>query len=110
MTPIDPLGAIFGSLADPTRRDILRRVAKKMLSVGEIAEHYDMSFAAISKHLKILEKTKLVTKRRIGKRQVVTLVPAAIKDAADFLQTYEKMWNDRFDSLERYLATLPIEE
>lgn len=106
---LDPLGAIFGSLADPTRRDILRRVAKKVLSVGEIAEHYDMTFAAISKHLKILEKAKLVTKRRVGKKQVVTLAPAAIKDAADFLQTYEKMWNDRFDRLEAYLATLPSE-
>jgi DNA-binding transcriptional ArsR family regulator len=103
---LDPIGAIFASLADPTRRDILRRVARKVLSINEIAEPYDMSVAAISKHLQILEKAKLVTKRRVGKQQLVQLSPAAIKDAGEYLKTYEKMWNDRLDSLEAYLATI----
>lgn len=106
---LDPLGldAIFGSLADPTRRDILRRVAKEALSVGDIAKRYPMSLAAISKHLKILEKAKLILKRRKGKEQMIVLAPGTLKDAAAYLTAYEKLWNDRLDNLEKYLSTLP---
>ena len=104
---IDPIGLIFQSLADPTRRDILRRVARKELSIGDIAKHYKMTFAAISKHLKVLEKARLVVKRREGKEQIVQLPPAAFSDAAKYLRYYERFWNDRLDSLESYLKTLP---
>jgi len=106
---LDPLrlDAIFGSLADSTRRDILRRVAKKEMSVGQIAKHYKMTFAAISKHLMILEKARLIIKQRRGKEQIVQLSPSTIKDAEAFLKTYEKLWNNRLDSLEQYLSTLP---
>lgn len=108
---LDPLGlnAIFHSLSDPTRRDILRRVAKnkREMSIGEIAKPYAMSFAAISKHLKILEKAKLIMKHRKGKEQIVRLSPEALKEATVYLQTYEKMWNERLDNLERYLSTFP---
>lgn len=107
---LNPLDAIFGSLADPTRRDILRRVARQEMSVGKIAEHYSMTFAAISKHLKVLEHAKLIIKRRKGKEQMVQLAPAAIKDATVYLQEYEKLWNNRLDALERYLASLPPEQ
>ena len=69
------LDSIFGSLADTTRRDILRRVAGHELSVGEIASSYDISLAAVSKHLIVLEQARLVTKRREGKLQVVGLSP-----------------------------------
>jgi DNA-binding transcriptional ArsR family regulator len=104
---LSPLDAIFGSLADPIRRDILRRIAKKEMTISDIAEPYNVTFAAISKHLKVLEKAKLVIKRRKGREQVVTLAPAAIKDAAKYLQTYEKIWNNRLDNLETYLSTFP---
>ncbi len=106
---LDPFGldVIFRSLADPTRRDILQRVAKKEMSIGDIAKHYNMTFAAISKHLKILEKAKLVIKRRKGKEQIVALSPVAFKEAADYLGQYEQLWNDRFDRLEQYLKTMP---
>lgn len=100
------LDSIFGSLSDATRRDILKRVAKKELSVSEVAKPYDLTLAAVSKHLKILEKAKLVVKRRKGKKQFVKMSPAAIKDAAEYLKRYEDMWNDRFDSLEKYLKTV----
>lgn len=103
------LDAIFQSLADPTRRDILRRVAKKEMSIGDIAKPYAMTFAAISKHLNVLEKARLIIKKRKGKEQMVQLSPAAFKDAAAYLQQYEKLWNDRFDSLERYLKTFPTD-
>lgn len=102
------LDRVFGSLAHPTRRDILKRAAKRPLSVSEIAKRYDMSLAAISKHLRILEEAKLIEKKRHGKQQFVRLSPAAINDASEFLKSYEKLWNDRLDSLERYLSTFPF--
>jgi DNA-binding transcriptional ArsR family regulator len=98
------LNSIFGSLADPTRRDILRRLAKKELSVTEVAKPYQVSLAAISKHLIILEKAKLVIKRRKGKQLYVELAPRALKDANTYLTRYEKLWEDRFDALEEYLS------
>lgn len=100
------LDSIFGSLADATRRDILKRVAKKELTVGEIAAPYRLSLAAVSKHLKILEKAKLVLKRRRGRQQVVRVVPAALKDADAYLLRYKALWEDRLDSLEDYLRNV----
>ena len=85
------LDGIFGSLSDPTRRDILRRVAREELSVGQIAMPYDLTLAAVSKHLKILEKSRLITKRRQGKQQFIRVAPAALRDAAAFLQAYQKL-------------------
>lgn len=101
------LNLIFGSLSDPTRRDILTRVARKVLSINEIAEPYDMSLAAVSKHVKILEKAKLVSKKRKGKEQLIEISPLAVKDAAEYLRQYEQMWNLRLDSLEDFLLSLP---
>lgn len=101
------LDAIFGALADPTRRDILRRGARAELSIGDIAKPYGMSLAAISKHIRVLEKARFVTKRRVGKQYLVTITPAAFEEAAGYLKEYERLWNDRFDRLERYLAFLP---
>lgn len=98
------LDAIFSSLADPTRRDILRRVAKKELSVGEIAKAYELTFAAISKHLGVLEKAKLILKHRRGKQQVIQLAPTAILQATHHLQGYERAGSDRLDRLEAYLV------
>jgi DNA-binding transcriptional ArsR family regulator len=93
----------FGALSDPTRRDILRRVSDQELSVGEIARPYALTFAAVSKHLKILERAKLIVKRRRGKEQIVSLAPQAMADAADYLQWYRRFWESRLDSLEKYL-------
>src|SRR5579872_5694720 len=97
------LDSIFGSLADPTRRDILRRVSRQELTVSEIAKPYDMTLAAISKHLKILEKAKLIMKRRRGKEFMVQVSPAAFQGAAVYLQAYERLWNERFDRLEQLI-------
>ena len=106
-TAVAPLDAIFGSLADPTRRDILARVAQQELSISDIARPYKLTFAAISKHLKVLERAKLVVKKRRGKEQIVQMSPIAVKDATAYLQSYEKLWNNRLDTLERYLKELP---
>lgn len=97
------LNNVFGSLADPTRRDILQRVAYSELTVSEISEPYDMSLAAVSKHLKILEKAKLIVKRRHGKQQLVTLAPQALASAEEYLQWYRQFMGTQLDSLDNYL-------
>lgn len=97
------LDFIFASLADPTRRDILARVARAELSVGELVEKYDVSFAAISKHLNVLERAKLITKRREGKKQMVTLAPGALQSADEYLGQYKKLWEQKFNKLDALL-------
>ncbi len=101
------LDAVFGALADPTRRDILRRGFKKEMTIGDIAKPYGMSLAAISKHIRVLEKAKFVTKRRVGKQYFVSLAPFAFEEATDYLKEYERVWNDRLDRLQRYLTSFP---
>jgi DNA-binding transcriptional ArsR family regulator len=93
----------FGALSDGTRRDILRRITNNELSVGEIAKFYDLSFAAVSKHLKVLERAKLVIKRRRGKEQMVSLAPQAFADAAEYLEWYRHLWENRLESLDQFL-------
>lgn len=97
------LDYVFGSLADPTRRDILKRVSNNELSVSEIALPYELSLAAVSKHLKILERAKLIVKRRKGKQLFVQLSPAALKEAEEYLEFYKDMLINRFDGLGNYL-------
>lgn len=98
------LDLIFASLAHPIRRDILRRGEQKEMSVTDLAKPYGVSIAAISKHIQILEKAKLISKRRRGKQQFVRLSPSAFRQASVYLKHYEKLWNDRLDALEEYLA------
>ncbi len=100
------LDLVFGSLSDPTRRDILRRVAGQELSVGEIASSYDISLAAVSKHLVVLEKAGLITKRREGKQQIAALSPPALTEASKHLEQYRDIWEASLDRLENYLETL----
>ncbi|MBI2690434.1 MAG: winged helix-turn-helix transcriptional regulator [Solirubrobacterales bacterium] len=97
------LDLVFGSLSDPVRRDIVRRVAGKELSVSEVAEPYSMSLAAVSKHLKVLERAKLVVKRRQGKQLMVGLAPDAFTDASDFLDFYKTFAVENMNSLEHFL-------
>ena len=97
------LDSVFSSLADPTRRDILKRVSTQELSVGEIARPYDLTFAAVSKHLKVLEKARMIIKRRRGREQMVRLSPQALEGADKYLEVYRRLWEERFDSLEDYL-------
>ncbi|MBJ7457775.1 MAG: winged helix-turn-helix transcriptional regulator [Thermoleophilaceae bacterium] len=101
---IPTLDLVFGSLADPVRRDIVRRVAGRELSVSEVAEPYAMSLAAVSKHLKVLERARLVVKRRNGKQLMVGLAPDALTDAADFLDFYKSFAAKNMDSLEHFLS------
>ena len=97
------LDSIFHSLADPIRRDILHRVAQRELSVGELVEKYDISFAAISRHLKVLETARLIRKRKEGRRHIVTLESAALQQADYYLEQYRRKWQSRHDKLESLL-------
>lgn len=102
-----PLDAVFGSLADPTRRDMLRRLMNCEMSIGELAAPYDITFAAASKHLKVLEDARLIRKRKEGRQRIVSLAPQALAQADQYLRQYRQMWQDRFDSLENYLKENP---
>jgi DNA-binding transcriptional ArsR family regulator len=97
------LDDIFRSLADPTRRDILRRLVPSDQTVGELAHHYDLTFAAVSKHLQVLERAKLVRKRRRGREQRVELSPTGLGQADKYLEQYRALWEGRFASLEKFL-------
>ncbi len=97
------LDNIFSSLADPIRRDIVQRVSQKEHSVGELVSRYSVSFAAISKHIKVLEQARLVNKRKEGKKQMISLAPGALQSADEYLEQYRQMWQGRFDRLETIL-------
>jgi DNA-binding transcriptional ArsR family regulator len=97
------LDLLFGALSDSTRRGILERVSRVELSIGEIARHFDLTFGAISKHIKVLEKANLVAKRRRGKEQVVLIVPGTVNVARKHIERYARLWADRFDNLESIL-------
>src|SRR6187549_862599 len=86
---------MFGSLADHTRRDIVRRAIDGEEGVAELASHYPMSFAAVQKHVAILERAGLVTKRRIGRRKVVRTNVDGLRVARRLLDQYEELWRGR---------------
>lgn len=87
--------AVFGALADATRRDIVRRAVDGDEGVSELAGHYPMSFAAVQKHVAVLERAGLVTKRRVGKRKVVRTNAVALAGARRLLDHYEDLWRGR---------------
>ncbi|HEY7847363.1 MAG TPA: metalloregulator ArsR/SmtB family transcription factor [Candidatus Limnocylindria bacterium] len=90
---------IFGALADATRRDIVRRAMAGQEGVAELAGHYPMSFAAVQKHVAILERAGLVTKQRNGRRKVVRTNLHGVRVAQRLLERYEQMWADRIDRM-----------
>ena len=97
------LDFVFTALSDSTRRSILERIAKIEMSIGEIAAHYKLTYAAISKHIKVLERADLVAKRRRGKEQVVAIVPSTVNLAQEHIERYTKMWGERLDKLDALL-------
>jgi DNA-binding transcriptional ArsR family regulator len=90
---------MFGALADGTRRDIVRRAIDGEEGVAELASHYAMSFAAVQKHVAILERAGLVTKRRIGRRKVVRTNLEGLRVARRLLDRYEDLWRERIDRM-----------
>jgi DNA-binding transcriptional ArsR family regulator len=90
---------MFGALADATRRDIVRRAIEGNEGVAELADHYPMSFAAVQKHIAILERAHLITKARIGRRKVVRTNLEGLLVARSLLDRYEELWQGRIDRM-----------
>jgi len=104
--PEDRLSSTLQALADPTRRAILARLTLGEATVTELAEPFDMSFPAVSKHLKVLERAGLVEQGREAQFRPRRLRPEPLRDLAGWLEGYRRFWDDRFDRLEAYLKEL----
>ena len=102
----DQLSTTFAALADPTRRAILARLAAGEASVTELAEPFEMSMPAISKHLKVLERAGLIARGREAQWRPCRLEAEPLKEAADWLESYRRFWEQSFDRLETYLQEL----
>jgi DNA-binding transcriptional ArsR family regulator len=106
----DRLDAIFGALADPTRRAILARLASGEVTVNDLAAPFAMSQPAVSKHLKVLERAGLIARGRDAQRRPCRLHPEALKTVADWVAYYEQFWTESFDRLNEYLRTVKAQE
>ena len=100
----DDVDRIFRALADATRRDILRRTVTDEQSVSALAADYDMSFAAVHKHVAVLEAARLIVKRAEGRERLVRADPAVIARAQHLLQRYQDLWRGRIDRIDALLA------
>ena len=104
------LDTTFAALADPTRRAILARLAKGEASVMELAEPFEMSQPAISKHLKVLERAGLVVRGREAQRRPCRLVAKPLRDANAWIERYRELWEERFAALDDVLERLKRQE
>jgi DNA-binding transcriptional ArsR family regulator len=104
--PTDSLSATFAALADPTRRAILARLATGETSVTELAEPFDMSMPAISKHLKVLERAGLIVRARDAQRRPCRLSATPIEAVANWAETYRQHWEQSLGRLDEYLVEL----
>src|SRR5271168_4000848 len=109
MSP-DQLSTTFFALADPTRRAILAKLSSGEASVTELAEPFEMSLPAVSKHLKVLERAGLIARSREAQWRPCRLAAGPLKDAADWLEHYRRFWDESFDRLEEYLLDLQKRE
>lgn len=102
----DALSTTLAALADPTRRAILARLCAGQTSVTELAEPFDMSMPAVSKHLKVLERAGLIVRERSAQWRPCTLRAAPLKDVADWIAGYRRFWLESFDRLDDHLRAL----
>jgi len=103
---VNHLNTTFAALADPTRRAILARLAKGQASVTELAEPFEMSLPAVSKHLKVLERAGLIARCREGQWRPCRLQAGRLKEADEWLKQYRRFWEESLDRLEDYLREL----
>jgi DNA-binding transcriptional ArsR family regulator len=99
------LDRAFAALSDPTRRQIVRRLSQGRARVTDLAEPFDISLNAVSKHLKVLERAGLVRRTRSGREHHIALDPEPIRRIASWASRYERFWNERLDRLEAFLRT-----
>jgi DNA-binding transcriptional ArsR family regulator len=109
MSP-DHLSSTFAALADPTRRAILARLASGKASVTELAEPFEMSMPAISKHLKVLERAGLIAREREAQWRPCLLEADRLKEVSDWVEHYRRFWEQRLDRLDEYLRELQAKE
>lgn len=109
-TTSDPLSTTFQALADPTRRAILARLAQGEASVSDLAEPFEISLPAISRHLKVLEQAGLVSRTREAQWRPCQLRAGPLKEAAGWIDHYRRFWDASFDRLDDYLAELQTKE
>ena len=100
---MDTLSVTFAALADPTRRAILARLSEGEASVNELAEPFAMSLPAVSKHLKVLERSGLISRSKEAQWRPAKLEPEAVKPVADWVDQYRRFWDASFDRLDGYL-------
>ena len=98
---------IFGALGDATRRDIVRRAIDGEEGVAELATHYPMSFAAVQKHVAVLERAGLVSKHRVGRRKVVRANLEGLRMARRLLDRYEELWRERVERMDQLISGSP---
>jgi DNA-binding transcriptional ArsR family regulator len=108
--PSDHLSATFAALADPTRRAILARLASGEATVTELADPFDMSMPAVSKHLKVLERAGLIARGREAQWRPCRIAAGPLKDFADWVDHYRRFWDESFDRLDDYLRQLRNKE
>jgi DNA-binding transcriptional ArsR family regulator len=106
----DPISTTFAALADPTRRAILARLALGETSVTELAEPFEMSLPAVSKHLRVLENAGLISRGREAQWRPCKLEAAPMRQAADWLDFYRRFWEESFDRLEEYLQRVQSQQ
>ncbi len=102
----DRLSATLSALADPTRRAILARLASGEATVNQLAQPFDISLPAISRHLKVLQKAGLISQGREAQWRPCRITPAPLAEVADFVEEYRELWEQRLDRLEDYLSGL----
>jgi len=107
---MDRLSTTFAALADPTRRAILARLALGQTSVSELAEPFDMSLPAVSKHLKVLERAGLIARGREAQWRPCRIEANALKEVDAWLERYRRVWEERFDRLGVYLKEVQAKE
>jgi len=104
------LDHLFHALADPTRRAMLRSLAGGRRKIGELAAPHRMSFAAASKHVRVLERAGLVRREVVGRSHLCRIEPAPLAQADDWLKFYTRLWTEQFDALDAVLKAQPLED
>lgn len=98
------LDRTFAALSDPTRRDLIDELTRGERTIGDLAAPLPISLVAVSKHLAVLERAGLVTRRRVGRVRVCALVPGRLDEASRWIEQHRVFWNDRLDALDDYLT------
>lgn len=107
---MDHLSATFAALADPTRRAILAQLASGESSVGELAQPFQISLPAVTKHLNVLERAGLISRSRLAQKRPCRLQAQPLREALGWIEQYRAFWENRFDRLEEYLQELQAQE